>query len=100
MDVADPVVENRGWMVEFGLFRHGEHEAHAATVEEGHLRRHCEEKAHAERVAVEGDRAAEVADGDGDLADAGELERGRHRSEERRVGKEWRSRRTRHGIKK
>ena len=57
-------------MLEFGLLRNVEHETHAAAVEEAQLRAGVEQVPHAEHVAIEVDGARQIADGDGDLADA------------------------------
>ena len=68
-DVLDLVVENRGRVLELGLLRHVEHQAHAAAIEEAELRAGVEQVPHAEHVAIEVDGARQIADGDGDLAD-------------------------------
>ena len=56
-------------MVELGLLGTAEHEAYAATVEEGKGAR-GEQEWQSENVPVEGGGAIEVVDVDGDLAES------------------------------
>src|SRR6186997_2798105 len=69
-DVINFVIDERADGVACVLFFDGiKHESDAAAIEESKTRRRLEEKAHAERVAVEGDRAGEIVGVKSDLSD-------------------------------
>jgi hypothetical protein len=70
-DVGNLEVQQGSGMVELRLFGGTEHQAHAAAIEKAELAR-AEERLESENIAVEGGRAIDVVDVDGDLHEAGE----------------------------
>ena len=77
VDVVDFVVED-GAAAWFLLLRCGEHEADLTALEKGELAG-VEEESHPQDVLVEVLCASDVIDGEGDLADGSEMDRGGRR---------------------
>jgi rhamnosyltransferase subunit B len=73
VDVVHLEVENRAWMIELLVRRHFDHQADAATVEEGQARRDLKEETHPEPVTVERDGTLQILHGGGDLPNRIEL---------------------------
>jgi hypothetical protein len=76
VNVANPVVDDRSRVIKLGLFRHSQHHAHVAALEERHVR--CLEKElQPQHVTVEGGGPLQVVSSDVDLANPLDIDRGR-----------------------
>src|ERR1019366_512395 len=71
LDIAHLEIEDRAGVVELRLFGHGQHQAHAAAIEESHFRPGLEEESQAQRVAIEGHGFIDIVHVDGSLTDGG-----------------------------
>ncbi len=76
LEVRDRVVDDRAPVLGPGPGGSIEHQPDARAIEEAETRRGLEEESHPQRVAVEGDRPLDVADGDRDLSDPSQSEVG------------------------
>jgi len=67
LQVLNVVLEDRGWMVEFGLLRRREHQAYATATEKAQPWACIEQMTHAQHIAAKSDSTWQVLDIDGDL---------------------------------
>jgi hypothetical protein len=70
VNVGHREIQNRPWMIELGLLRPSQHEAHAAAVKKSEARPRSEKQLQSQLVLVELSSSIDILGIDGNLPDA------------------------------
>src|SRR5690242_7975841 len=69
LDVIDFVINHRRRMIDQRIVRNAKHDANAAAIKKGHVRRRLEQESHSQNISIKRDRAIEILYVNEDLAD-------------------------------